>query len=79
MSNGSESLIPIAVPNVGAREAELVLQCFTDNWVSTVGPFVDQLERQVAQLSGVPFGVAVAAGTMGLQDRKSTRLNSSHS
>ena len=59
-------IIPLAVPNVGPREAELVQQCFTDNWVSTVGPFVDQLERKIAQVSGAPFGVAVAAGTMGL-------------
>lgn len=59
-------MIPLAVPNVGAREAELVQRCFSDNWVSTVGPFVDQLEREVARISGLPFGVAVAAGTMGL-------------
>lgn len=58
--------IPLAVPNVGPREAAYVQQCFTDNWVSTVGPFVDRLERGVAVVSGVSHGVAVAAGTMGL-------------
>jgi perosamine synthetase len=66
MKAASDSPIPLAVPNVGAREAELVQQCFTDNWVSTVGPFVEQLESKVAAISGVPHGVAVAAGTMGL-------------
>lgn len=58
--------IPLAIPNVGPREAEYVAQCFRDNWVSTVGPFVDRLEADLARISGVPLGVAVAAGTMGL-------------
>lgn len=59
-------MIPLAIPNVGAREAEYVAQCFRDNWVSTVGPFVDRLEGELARISGVAHGVAVAAGTMGL-------------
>lgn len=59
-------MIPLAIPNVGDREAEYVAQCFRDNWVSTVGPFVDRLEADLAKVSGVPYGVAVAAGTMGL-------------
>lgn len=62
----AEAPIPLAVPNVGAREAAYVQQCFADNWVSTVGPFVDRLERDIAALSAVPYGVAVAAGTMAL-------------
>lgn len=62
----SDIPIPLAIPNVGPREAAYVQQCFTDNWVSTVGPFVDRLERDFADLCGVPHGVAVAAGTMGL-------------
>ena len=66
MTQPFDRVIPLAVPNVGPREAEFVQQCFTDNWVSTVGPFVDRLEREVAEISGSPSGVAVAAGTMGL-------------
>jgi dTDP-4-amino-4,6-dideoxygalactose transaminase len=62
----SSQSIPLAVPNIGAKEAEYVARCFRDNWVSTVGPFVDRLEAEVAKISGVPYGVAVAAGTMGL-------------
>lgn len=62
----ADAPIPLAVPNVGPREAAYVQQCFTDNWVSTVGPFVDRLERDVAVVSGVSHGVAVAAGTMAL-------------
>lgn len=58
--------IPLAVPNLGRRESEYVQECIAGNWVSTTGPFVDRLEREIAALSGVPFGVAVAAGTMGL-------------
>lgn len=58
--------IPLAIPNVGKRETELVLRCMADNWVSTVGPYVARLENEIAAISGVPYGVAVAAGTMGL-------------
>ncbi|MGQ0741692.1 MAG: aminotransferase class I/II-fold pyridoxal phosphate-dependent enzyme [Alphaproteobacteria bacterium] len=59
-------MIPLAVPNIGVRERELVAQALHDNWVSTLGPFVDQFERTVAEVSGVRHAVAVAAGTMGL-------------
>lgn len=62
----SDHVIPLAIPNVGPLEAAYVQRCFDDNFVSTVGPFVDQLEREFAALCGVPQGVAVAAGTMGL-------------
>ncbi len=62
----SAKTIPLAVPNVGSCEAKYVQQCISDNWVSTVGPFVERLEREVAGISGVPYGAAVAAGTMGL-------------
>lgn len=59
-------MIPLAVPNIGERETELVLQCLAEGWVSTAGSFVDRLEREVAAVSGAASAVAVAAGTMGL-------------
>ncbi|MCI4662839.1 MAG: aminotransferase class I/II-fold pyridoxal phosphate-dependent enzyme [Neomegalonema sp.] len=62
----NERFIPLAIPNVGDEEAENLRQCIATNWVSTVGPFVEQFEAQIAEVSGTATASAVAAGTMGL-------------
>jgi perosamine synthetase len=59
-------MIPLAVPNLGGREAEYLQECITSTFVSSVGPFVDRLERQVATAAGSAGAVAVASGTAGL-------------
>jgi dTDP-4-amino-4,6-dideoxygalactose transaminase len=58
--------IPLAIPNVGEREAANLLACITENSVSTLGRFVVELEERCAALSGVAHGVATGAGTMAL-------------
>jgi perosamine synthetase len=62
----SNGFIPLAVPNVGKGELQNLAACIEGNWVSSVGPFVEELERLVGEVSGTSSGVAVAAGTMGL-------------
>lgn len=59
-------MIPLAVPDLGGREAEYLQECITSTFVSSVGPFVDRLERQVAEAAGTDGAVAVASGTAGL-------------
>jgi len=60
-------MIPIAVPDLRGREAQYLVQCVTDNWVSSAGPFVSELEKQVAALAGRVHGIACVNGTAALQ------------
>lgn len=59
-------MIPLAIPNIGEGEARNLRKCVDDNFVSSVGPFVTELEQRIAALSGSRFGVAMGAGTQGL-------------
>lgn len=58
--------IPLAVPTLGGREWEYVKEALDTNWVSSVGPFVDRFEREVAAALGSPHAVAVTSGTAAL-------------
>ncbi|MBX3456303.1 aminotransferase class I/II-fold pyridoxal phosphate-dependent enzyme [Ferrovibrio sp.] len=60
-------MIPIAVPDLRGREAQYLAQCVADNWVSSAGPFVSELEKQVAALAGRAHGIACVNGTTALQ------------
>jgi len=60
-------MIPLSTPDLRGREREYLRRCVDDNWVSSVGPFVSELERRVADMSQVPFAVATANGTIALQ------------
>ena len=58
--------IPLAVPNLGGKEWAYVKEALDSNWVSSVGPFVARFEREVADLLGSPYAVAVSSGTAAL-------------
>jgi perosamine synthetase len=58
--------IPLAVPNLLGREAEYLQQCITSTFVSSVGPFVDQFEAEIARLSGTAQAVVLCTGTTAL-------------
>jgi perosamine synthetase len=55
--------IPNAVPHLAGNEWKYLKECLDTNWVSSVGPFVDRFEREVAQYVGVPHAVATVNGT----------------
>ena len=59
-------MIPLAIPNIGPAEARNLQKCVEDNFVSTVGGFVTELESKVAALSGTAYGAAMGSGTQGL-------------
>lgn len=58
--------IPLAVPTLGGNEWTYVKEALDTNWVSSVGPFVDRFEREVADLVGSPHAIAVSSGTAAL-------------
>lgn len=57
--------LPIAVPDLGPRERELVLQALDSGWITT-GPRAFELARKVADLAGAKHGLAVNSATGGL-------------
>lgn len=59
--------IPLAIPNLEGREAELLAECIRSTFVSSVGPFVDEFEAKIAAVSGVGSAAVVCSGTVALQ------------
>jgi dTDP-4-amino-4,6-dideoxygalactose transaminase len=55
--------IPLAVPNIGEREKELVRAAVDSGFVSSVGPYVTEFEQRCAAAVGARYAVACASGT----------------
>lgn len=58
--------IPLAVPDLRGREAELLAKCVAENWVSSAGPEVSAFEQGIAALTGRKHAVALVNGTAAL-------------
>ena len=58
--------IPNCVPHLGGNEWQYLKECLDTNWVSSVGPFVDRFESEVAAYVGARHGVATVNGTAAL-------------
>jgi dTDP-4-amino-4,6-dideoxygalactose transaminase len=55
--------IPLCVPSLGEAEERMLVACVRSTFVSTVGPFVEQFEREFAAYVGSPHAIACASGT----------------
>lgn len=58
--------IPLCVPELRGNEWRYIKECLDTGWVSSVGPFVEQLEKSVATYVGAAHGVAMSTGTAAL-------------
>lgn len=58
--------ISLHEPYFGGNEWKYVKECLDTGWVSSVGKYVDQLEQQLAEYTGVKKAVAVVNGTAAL-------------
>lgn len=58
--------IPLHEPTFDALELDYVTDCIQSGWVSSVGKYVDQFERDLADYVGVRRAVAVVNGTAAL-------------
>lgn len=65
LGNPSE-FVPLHEPYFNGEERELVDDCITSGWVSSVGKYVDQFELDLAEFCGVKRAVAVVNGTSAL-------------
>ncbi|GAB4099798.1 aminotransferase class I/II-fold pyridoxal phosphate-dependent enzyme [Sinomonas halotolerans] len=58
--------IPLAVPNIGSREAELLDDAIKSGFVSSVGQYVSEFESRFAAYVGAKHAVACSSGTAAL-------------
>jgi len=58
--------IPLSVPNLSGNELEYVTEAIKTEWVSTVGSYVEQFERDTARYVNSDEAVACQSGTSGL-------------
>ena len=58
--------IPLSVPCLSGNEWKYIKECLDTNWVSSVGPFVDRFEHEVASYVGTRHAVATVNGTAAL-------------
>ena len=58
--------IPNAVPLLGGNEWRYLKECLDTNWVSSVGPFVERFEKELAAWVGARHAVATVNGTAAL-------------
>ena len=58
--------IPLCVPEIAGNEWAYIKECLDTNWVSSVGPFVDRFEQDVAARVDAGFAVAAVSGTAAL-------------
>jgi len=59
--------VPLHEPRFAGHEWDYVRECLDTGWVSSVGKYVDEFERRLAELCGVRHAVAVVNGTAALQ------------
>jgi len=62
----SRSFIPLSVPEIRGNEWKYVRECLDTGWVSSVGPFVNRFEKDVADYVGAKHAVATVNGTAAL-------------
>lgn len=62
----SEGMIPLCVPEIRGNEWKYIKECLDTNWVSSVGPYVDRFERELADYVGTKYAVAAVNGTAAL-------------
>jgi perosamine synthetase len=62
----TEEFIPLHEPRFSGKEKELTAECIDSTFVSSVGKFVDEFEREIEKFTGVGHAIAVVNGTQAL-------------
>lgn len=59
----SKKRIYLSPPHIGKEEFAFVKEAFDTNWIAPVGPHVDLFEKEVCELTGAKYAVALSSGT----------------
>lgn len=60
------STLALHEPNIGEHEHQLVAECLSSGWVSSVGAFITQFENQLSRITGAAHVIATVNGTTAL-------------
>lgn len=58
--------LPLHEPLFGGNEWAYVKECIDTGWVSSVGKYVDEFERRLAEVTGAHYAIATVNGTAAL-------------
>jgi perosamine synthetase len=58
-----KEFIPLSVPNISGNELKYVSETIETEWVSSVGSYVEQFEKDFAKYIGSKYAIAVVNGT----------------
>ena len=64
--NEPEEFIPLHIPTFKGNEKKYVNECIDTTFVSSVGKYVNQFEKKVAEFTGAKYAVAAVNGTAAL-------------
>ena len=64
--SSSERFIPVSEPCLTGNELAYVSDCVQSGWVSSLGKYIGEFERQFAEFCGTRHGIAVSNGTTAL-------------
>jgi len=59
----TQDFTPLHEPRFIGREKELVVECIDSTFVSSLGKFAAQFERQIAKYTSIKHAVATVSGT----------------
>jgi pyridoxal phosphate-dependent aminotransferase EpsN len=59
----SDKRIYLSSPHMGVNEQKFINEAFETNWISPMGPNVDEFERELASYVNVQGSLAVSSGT----------------
>ena len=71
-----KEFIPLSVPNITGNELKYVSETIETEWVSSVGSYVDQFEKDFAQYIGSKYAVAVVNGTAAIHGEYKGKIES---
>ena len=63
---GTSDFVPLSVPRFAGKEKEYLAECIDSTYVSSVGPFVDRFEEEIARYTGAARAVVCVNGTSAL-------------
>ena len=63
---GTEGFVPLSVPRFIGNEKKYLEECIDSTYVSSVGPFVDRFEEEMARYTGAARAVVCVNGTNAL-------------
>lgn len=53
----------LSTPHMSGYEQQYIQEAFETNWIAPAGPHIEAFERELCEVVGAQFGVAVASGT----------------